>query len=358
VPGGTLVTFFGARDLEGVRGTARFVPFQYRRLYDWLEHEAAVDVALLQLAPPGADGRCSYGLGVDFAPAVLDRARFVAAELNAALPSPPGAPSVALERLDLRIETFREPATIEAPPDDEATSAIARHVASLVDDADCLQTGIGAIPDAVLRALRDRRRLGCHSGVISDGVRELHEAGALDGSRKSIDRGRVVTGFLLGSSSLYDWAARCEALVLRPVSYTHDARVLAQLDRLTAINSAIEVDLFGQVNAEVLGGRQISGTGGAVDFARGAALARGGRSIVALPATAAGGKVSRIVAALPRSAVATTLRTDVDAVVTEHGIAWLRARSVEERAEALVGIAAPEFRERLALEWEALRRSR
>jgi 4-hydroxybutyrate CoA-transferase len=352
------VTFFGARDLEGIAGTARFVPIQYRRLYEWLESDVVVDVALLQLAPPDGRGRCSYGLGVDFAPAVLDRAAFVVAELNGALPSPPGAPGVALERLDLRVETHREPPALETPRDDDVTSAIARHVASLVEDGDCLQTGIGAIPDAVLRALRDRRRLGCHSGVVSDGVRELQESGALDGSAKPIDRGHVVTGFLLGSRALYEWAATCPRLLLRPVSYTHDARVLAQLDRLTAINSAIEVDLFGQVNAEIVGGRQISGTGGAVDFARGAALARGGRSIVALPATAAGGQVSRIVASLPRAAAATTLRTDVDAVVTEHGVAWLRAKSVEQRAEALLGVAAPDLRAGLAEEWAALHRTR
>jgi 4-hydroxybutyrate CoA-transferase len=358
VAGGQLVVFFGARDLERVQGTLRFVPFQYRRLYDWLEREPPFDVALLQLALPGPDGRCSHGLGVDFAPAVLERARFVAAELNAALPSPPGAPAVALDRLDLRVETWREPLELPFQAHDAATVAIARNVATLVEDGDCLQTGIGAIPDAVLRALRDRRHLGCHSGVISDGVRDLVEAGALDGSRKPIDRGLVVTGFLLGSRGLYDWATHTTELVLRPVGYTHDARVLAQLDRLTAINSAIEVDLHGQVNAEVVGGRQVSGTGGAVDFARGAALARGGRSIVALPSTAAKGKVSRIVASLPPAAPATTTRTDVDAVVTEHGVAWLRARSVEERAAALIAVAAPDFRSRLTDEWSALQHGR
>ncbi|HUP21600.1 MAG TPA: acetyl-CoA hydrolase/transferase C-terminal domain-containing protein [Thermoanaerobaculia bacterium] len=358
VPGGTLVTFFGGRDLDGVAGHTRFVPIQYRRLFDWLERDAVFDVALLQLTPPGPDGRCSYGLGVDFAPAVIERAGFVVAELNAALPSPPGAPSVELEHLDWWVETLREPPCVERAVDDEVTTAIARRVADLVEDGDCVQTGIGALPDAVLHGLRDRRHLGCHSGVISDGVRELFEAGVLDGSRKTIDRGLLVTGFLLGSRALYDWAARCPELLMRPVSYTHDARVLAQIDRLLAINSALEVDLFGQVNAEVLQGRQVSGTGGAVDFARGAALSRGGRSIVALPATAARGTVSRIVPALAPAAAATTLRTDIDAVVTEHGVAWLRAKSIEERAEALVAVAAPGHRDRLAKEWAAVHAGR
>jgi acyl-CoA hydrolase len=345
VAGGRLTVFFRTPDLDAVEGQVRFVPFQYRRLWD---HLAAleVDLALLRVTPPDRHGRYGLGPGVDFVPAVVPRARRVVVQIDPALPRVPGAPWVASSEIDAALEAAT-PTTIAENRGDQTTRRIAAHVATLIEDGDCLQTGVGALPDAVLGALRDRRGLGCHSGMIGDGVLELVERGALDGSRKSVDRGRVVSGFLLGGQRLYDWAARAPELVLRPVSYTHDAAVLAGIERLVAVNSAIEVDLAGQVNGEVVGGRQVSGTGGSVDFFRGAALSPGGRSIVALPATAAGGSVSRIVARLGEGAVATATRTDVDAVVTEHGVAWLRGASVEERAERLISIADPDHRRSL-----------
>ncbi|HVS12668.1 MAG TPA: acetyl-CoA hydrolase/transferase C-terminal domain-containing protein [Thermoanaerobaculia bacterium] len=345
VPGGRLTVFFRTPDLDAVEGEVRFVPIQYRRLWDLLAG-LDLDLVLCRVRPPDALGRCGWGPGLDFLPAVLPRARRVVAQVDASLPAIAGGAGIDAEEIHHRLDA-ESPTATRNPRDDEVSRAIGARVAELIDDGDCLQTGIGAIPDATLMALRDRRALGCHSGLITDGVLELIASGALDGSRKSIDRGRVVTGFLLGSKRLYQWAERAVELDLRPVSYTHDARVLASLERLVAINSAVEVDLLGQVNGEIVGGRQISGTGGAVDFLRGAALSPGGRSVVALPATASGGRRSRIVARLGARSVATATRTDADAVVTEHGVARLRGASVEERVERLIAVAAPEHRQQL-----------
>jgi 4-hydroxybutyrate CoA-transferase len=210
----------------------------------------------------------------------------------------------------------------------------------------------------VLAALRNRRDLGLHGGLVSDEVADLHEAGVLTGARKSHDPGTMVCTAALGAPRVYGWAGRCPDLRFAPVSYTHDIRVLGRIDNFVAINSVLAVDLFGQANAEMLAGRQVSGTGGLLDFVRGARLSRGGRSILALPATAGGGKASRIVAHFGEGDVVSCPRADADVVVTEHGIARLRDKSVDERALALIAIADPAFRRDLADQWEALRRDR
>ena len=199
----------------------------------------------------------------------------------------------------------------------------------------------------MLGALRDKNDLGLHSGILDDGVMELVERGVITGARKTIDRGRHVTAYAMGTPDLYGWLGERADVRFRPVNYTHGAGVLARIDRFVSINSALEIDLAGQVNAEMIRGAQVTGTGGSVDFMRGAAGSRGGRSIVALGATAAGGKVSRIVPRLGDGNAATALRTDVDYVVTEHGVADLRFRPERARAAALAQIAAPEFRDEL-----------
>ena len=209
----------------------------------------------------------------------------------------------------------------------------------------------------MLATLHDRRDLGLHGGLVSDGVADLHEAGVLTGARKSHDPGIMVCTAALGGPRVYDWAGRCPALRLAPVGYTHDVRVIGQIDNFVAINSVLSVDLTGQANAEMLGGRQVSGTGGLPDFVRGARLAKGGRSILALPSTA-GGRSSRIVPCLGESDVISCPRADADIVVTEHGVARLRDKSVDERAEALIAIADPAFRDGLADQWAGLRRTR
>ncbi len=337
------VTFL-PRELQPAarRGVVRFVPLHYRDTWDWLAAQT-FDVAFVEVTPPDAKGRSGFGLTADFAPAVLENSKCLIAEVNRALPDLPGAPRIELERFDYAVETERAPKATSPPAASETTAAIARHVATLVPDGACLQTGLGAIPDAVLANLDDRRGLGCHSGMIGDGMMKLASSGALDGSQKPLDRKLHVTGFVHGSQELYAWARDEPRVVLRTVDYTHDPRIISHLDGFIAINSAIEIDLEGQVNAETVRGQQISGVGGSIDFARGAARAVNGRSIIALPATARRGEVSRIVGTLPPETPVTASRNDVDTVVTEFGVAHLRGLSSRERAEALIGIAAPRF---------------
>lgn len=353
-PGATLEVFFASRQLSETAARVELVPTHYRRLVDHLE-TLEVDVALVQLAPPRDEegGGCSYGLGVDFLPAVLERARRVIAQLNPALPSPPGAPTVELDRVDAWIEHTEAPPTLDLRTDPVST-AIGEHVAALIDDGACVQTGIGAIPAAVLRALGGHRRLGCHSGVISDGIVDLHERGALDNSGKEIDTGLTTAGFALGGERLYRWVGECRELRLRPVSYTHDPAVLARLSNLVAVNSAIEVDLTGQVCADSIGLRFYSGVGGQMDFIRGAALAEEGRAIIALPSAAAGGTISRIAATLAVGAGVVTSRAHVRTVVTEYGVAELFGRSIRQRAGELIAIAHPDFRDELTAEAQRL----
>ncbi len=265
-----------------------------------------------------------------------------------------GSFSIPYERLDYVVATGRPLLALPSGPLNDETRRIGLHVASLVADGDTIQIGIGKVPAAVLNALAGHRDLGVHGGLVADAVADLHEAGVITGARKSQDRGRIVATSAIGSERVYRWAGGCPDLDLAPVSYTHDVRVLAGLDNLVAINSVLAVDLSGQANAEMLDGRQVSGTGGLLDFVRGARLSAGGRSILALPATAAGGKASRIVARLGANDVVSCPRADADIVVTEHGIARLRDLPLDERARALIGIAAPEFREALAREWAGL----
>ncbi len=358
-PEARIATFFATPEIGPALAAGRvdFRPMQYRAIYDYLRDDAKVDLALAQLAPPDGDGNCSQGLSVDFLPAVIDQAGIVVAEINRAMPAPPGAPSVPLARVDYAVRTDRPLPAMPVLAPTEAARTIGRRIADLVQDGDCIETGIGAIPSAVLAALGDKNDLGLHSGMIADGVMELAEDGVLTGAAKTIDRGKIVTGLTLGSAALYDWAGRARELRYRGVDYTHDVGVIRRIDNFVAINSALEVDLFGQINADMLAGRQVSGTGGSVDFMRGAALASGGRSIVALTATAARGSISRIVPALAAGTAATALRTDVDYVVTEFGAARLRHLPVAARAEALIAIAAPGFREELRERWRALSRA-
>jgi len=357
-PGARLTSLFVHPDIETSyrAGRVRFMPLHYSGFYDYLLHLDAVDVALVQVSPPDGQGRCSFGPCVDFAPAVLDRARSIVAEVNASLPAPPGAPAIAFDRIDHAVEVDHPLVTLATGALPATLEAVGVHVADLVEDGDVIQVGIGKLPAAILARLRDRRDLGVHGGMITDEIAELVDAGVITGARKNVDRGRIVCGVALGSEQLYAWTAGREEVDFRPVGVTHDVRRIGAIDRFVSINSALEVDLSGQCNAETIGGRQVSGTGGLVDYVRGARMSRGGRSIIALPATAGGGRVSRITVALADDAVVSCPRADVDYVVTEHGVAALRARSLDERAEALIGVAAPEHRDTLANAWAARRR--
>ena len=334
-------------------GRIDFVPCQLRAVADLLGEGLDLDLAILSVSAPrgGAPAKDAAdfgaGLNCDFVDVVVDRARRVVAEVNSALSDPPDGPRIEARRIDFAVPVSRPPDPFPLPEPDETARAIARNVARLVRDGDTIQTGIGSIPYAVLGALGEKNDLGLHSGILDDGVMELVERGVITGARKTIDRGRHVTAYAMGTPALYGWLGERADVRFRPVNYTHGAGTLARIERFVSINSALEIDLGGQVNAEMIRGRQVTGTGGSVDFMRGAAGSRGGRSIVALGATAAGGKVSRIVPRLGEGNAPTALRTDVDYVVTEHGVADLRFRPERARAAALSDIAAPEFRDEL-----------
>lgn len=303
------------------------------------------DVALVQVSPPDADGNHSFGLVGDFIEAAVKKARVVIAEVNERVPFTLGDAVLPAARIDCAVRVDRDPVELPAAPIGDTDLAIARIVAGYIGDGATLQVGIGAVPEAVLRLLRDRRDLGIHSGMISDGLVDLVEAGVVTNARKPIDRGISITGLLIGTRRLYAFADRNPAIGLRNSAYTHGAAWLSRLPQLVTINSAIEVDLTGQVNAEQSGSQYLGGTGGQVDFVRAGARSPGGRSIIALPATTRGGKVSRITARL--SGPVTTARSDVDVIVTEFGAAELRGQSLAERARRLAAIAHPDYRNEL-----------
>ena len=338
------------------QGRIDLMPLQYHDTYEFLCRHMPIDLALIALRTPDQAGRCSAGICNDFLPILLERGVPLAAELSPQFPAVAGSPAVPLERLQWTIAVDRPPIEQTAGPLGPDFLAIGKHVAGLIEDGDCIQIGIGKVPAAVLNALTGHRALGMHTGMIVDEVMMLVDRGVITGEHKAIDRGQVVTGFALGSRRLYEWCGPRRDLRFEPVGYTHDVRRIAQLDRFISINSAIEVDLYGQVNAEHVEGRQISGIGGSVDFVRGARMSTGGRSIMALGASAGGGKVSRIVPSLARGTPATCLRSDIDTVITEFGIAELRWKPADARAEALIAIADPRVRDQLANDWAALRR--
>ena len=318
-----------------------FLPMQMRAFHEYVRR--STDVALIQVAR-GRDGRLRLGPNADFAAAALDGAKFVLAECNQALTAPAGCPLVSEARLHDVLITRRPLFAMPAPKVDETARAIGALVADLINDGDCIQTGIGAIPAAIFGALGDKNDLGMHGGLIDAGGMDLIRAGVITGAVKPIDAGLHITGMALGGQALLDWLADAPQVIFKSADHTHEANVIRQLPNFVSINSAVEVDLMGQVNAEVVGGRQISGTGGSVDFMRAAKGSPGGRSIVAMTASARRGAVSRIV---PRVEIVTALRTDVDIVVTEFGAAYLRDLPLDGRAKALAAIAAPQFRDAL-----------
>lgn len=341
--------FVGSNVREAVaEGRADYVPLFLSEIPRAFRSGAVpLDVALLHVSPPDRHGWCTLGVSVDVSRAAADSARILIGQVNPNMPRARGDGQVHVSRFAALVECDDEVIEVPARELDAVDVAIGRNVAELVPDGACLQTGIGSVPDAVLSALVDHRHLGVHSEMFSDGVRRLVEAGVVTGERKRIDVGRVVAGFVIGSRELYEFVDDNTAVRLRDVGYVNDPAVIALNPGVVAVNSAIEVDLTGQVCAESIGFRQHSGVGGQMDFMRGAALSEGGKPIIALRSTTRHG-LSRIVPHLQPGAGVTTTRTHVHCVVTEHGVAELHGRSLRERALALVAIADPAHRDDLA----------
>jgi acyl-CoA hydrolase len=314
-----------------------------------------LDVALVQLSPPDRHGYCTLGTSVDTALAAAHSARYVIAEINDQMPRTHGNTIVPFSRVDAFIHTDRplwaaDPAT-PTPIED----AIGAHVASLVPNGATLQMGIGAIPDAALRRLFDKHDLSVHTEMLSDGVIDLVQAGVITNRLKNVHPGRTVTSFIFGTKRLYDWVHDNPLVEFHPCDRTNDTALIRKNDRVIAINSAVEVDLSGQVSADSMGFKIYSGIGGQMDFMRGAALSKEGKPILAMPSTAAGGKVSRIVMALKPGAGVVTTRGHVHWIVTEYGAANLFGKSLRERADALISIAHPDFRAELRREYAEIR---
>jgi acyl-CoA hydrolase len=306
-----------------------------------------VDVALINVSPPDAHGFCSLGTSVDCTLAAVRNARTVIAQLNPRVPRTHGDGFVHTRQIHLAVQVDRPLYAHANPKFDDCEQRIGQVVADLIPDEATLQLGIGAIPSAVCAALLHRRAIGIHTEMFTDAVVDLIEAGVVTGEKKSINRGKCVATFLMGTQRLYDFVHDNPLVEMRPADYTNDSAVIRRFRRMTAINSAIEVDLTGQVCADSIGTQLYSGVGGQMDFIRGAALAEDGRAIIALPSTAKQGTVTRIVPTLRPGAGVVTTRAHVHTVVTEHGVAELFGKSVPERARALIAIAAPEHREDL-----------
>jgi 4-hydroxybutyrate CoA-transferase len=344
--------FVGANARAAVNeGRADYVPVflsDVPRLFD--RRVIALDAVLVNATPPDAHGFCSLGVSVEAMHAAVRTAGMVIVQLNRAMPRTLGDSFIHVDDIDLAVE-------VDVPPYEHAPGAIGdverrigEHVAGLVPDGATIQLGIGAIPAATAVALRGHRDLGIHTEMFTDAVVDLVEAGVVTGARKERNRGKIVTAFLMGSRRLYDFVNDNPMVEMRPVDFTNDTHIIRSFGSMTAINSAIEVDLTGQVVADSIGSRIYSGVGGQMDFVRGAALAPGGRAIIALPSTAADGTVTRIVTVLGAGAGVVTTRAHVQTIVTEFGVAELFGRSLRERAGALIAIAHPDHRHRLRSE--------
>ena len=348
--------FIGPNVREAVQqGRADYTPVFLSEVPQLFETgRIPIDVALIEVSPPDRHGYCSFGVSVDVVKPAAENARVVLAEVNERMPRTLGDSFIHVDDLDALVPVaYTLPEARHAEPDHVA-KAIGRHIASLVEDGATLQMGVGTIPDSVLHFLRGKKDLGVHTEMFSDGMMDLVREGVITGKRKSLHRRKVIASFCFGTRKLFDFVDNNPFIEFHPSSYTNDPFVIAQNDRMVSINSALQVDLTGQVCADSLGPMFYSGIGGQLDFVRGAARSREGKPIIAFPSTARDGIVSRIVAQLTPGAGVVTTRGDVHYVVTEHGVASLHGRTIRDRALGLIAIAEPKFRPELIREAKRL----
>jgi 4-hydroxybutyrate CoA-transferase len=341
--------FIGANVRQAVQeGRADFIPIFLGEIEGLFKSGAMpLDVALVQCTPPDDYGFMSLGAGVDITLTAAQYAKHVIVEVNDQAPRTLGDCFLHVSKADAIVETSHPLAEYKQAEVTDVHRAIARHVANLIPNGATVQMGIGEIPEAVLGALRDHQDLGVHSEMVPDGIIELIQTGVVNNEKKTIHPHKVITAFVLGTKPLFDFLHNNPIFEFHPTAYTNDPFIIAQNDRMVAINSALEIDLSGQVCADSIGHLPYSGIGGQVDFIRGAARSKGGIPIIALASTARGGTVSRITPALRTGAGVVTSRGDVHYVVTEHGMAYLHGKTLRQRAEALIQIAQPEFRDEL-----------
>jgi 4-hydroxybutyrate CoA-transferase len=348
--------FVGASTRAAVKdGRGDYIPVFFSEIPKlFCERYLPPDVALVHVSPPDKHGFCSFGISVDYTKPAAQVATTVIAQVNPNMPRTHGDAFIHVSEIDVVVESEEPIIELQPPKIGPVEEAIGKHIAGLVDDGSCLQLGIGGIPDAVLLFLHEKNDLGIHSEMFSEGVVDLYNEGVITNRNKTINRDKMAATFLMGTRRLYDFVDDNPAVNMFPVNYINDPYVIGQNDRVVAINSAIQVDLMGQVVADTMGPTQFTGIGGQVDFVRGAARSRDGKAIIALPSTAKKGTVSRIVAGLAPGTAVTTMRADVDYVVTEHGVAHLRGKGLRERAAELLNVADPAFHDQIRDEAAAL----
>src|SRR5271169_2022270 len=341
--------FIGANVREAINeGRADYTPIYLSEIEGLFESGAMpIHVALLQLSLPDSHGFCSFGVGVDTSLTAAKCARYVVAQINDQMPRTFGDSFIHVSKLDAIVDSSRPLCAMKQPKITDMHKAIARNVAGLIDDGAVLQTGIGGIPDAVLPFLMDRKDLAVHSELVSDGVIPLIEAGVITGARKSFRPRKIILGFAIGSKRLFDFVDNNPIFEFHPTAYTNDPILIARNDNMVAINSALQIDLTGQVCSDSIGSQFYSGIGGQVDFLRGASRSKGGKPVIAISSTAKSGRISRIVPMLDPGAGVVTSRGLVRYVVTEYGVAYLHGKTIRERAKSLIEIAHPDFRAEL-----------
>ncbi|WP_291559324.1 MULTISPECIES: acetyl-CoA hydrolase/transferase family protein [unclassified Clostridium] len=336
-----------------VDGRADFTPCFFSEIPKLFREEyLKVNVAIIQISTPDEHGFCSFGVSNDYTKPAAECADIVIAEINPNMPRTLGDSFIHVKDIDYIVEVNYPLIEIKPSEIGEVEKAIGKNCAELIEDGSTLQLGIGSIPDAVLLFLKDKKDLGIHSEMISDGVLELVESGVINNKKKTLHKDKMVVSFFMGTKKFYNFIDNNPMIEMHPVDYVNDPCIIGKNDNMVSINSCIQIDLMGQVAAESMGLKQFSGVGGQVDFVRGANISNGGKSIIAMPSTAAKGTISRIVPFLEEGTAVTTSRNDVHYVITEYGIAGLKGKSLKERARALINIAHPNFRAQLIKEWE------
>jgi 4-hydroxybutyrate CoA-transferase len=354
--------FVGVNSRNAVNeGRAKYTPCFFHELPRLFTNGVLpVDVTMCQLSPPDENGNCSFGISVDYTKPATEASKIVIAQINEQMPRTLGDSFIHVSQLDYIIE-YDEPllelgvektAATEVEKEQYVAKvvvemAIGANCAELIDDGACLQLGIGVVPDAILSFLENKKDLGIHTEMFADGVVDLVKKGVVNCSRKNFHPGKMVANFLMGTRKLYDFVHNNPFVEMHPVHYTNDPYIISQNDNMVSINSCLQVDLLGQAASDTINNVQFSGVGGQVDFVRGAAKSKGGKSILAFPSTAGGSEYSRIAPRLGEGAVVTTSRYDVHYIITEYGIADLRGKSLGERAKQLLSIAHPDFRDQL-----------